>query len=185
MNRCFESTSAAKISFPSSERSIQNFWFGEERNGFSRRCQWNPFPGYVCGFCWKGKWNQMSCDCLRLACLKGPGHLKWFLPVEMQLFWSMWMLDTEDWVTETRKESACPHCPLASWNIVGFFHHLLLRGLDLQGLTVLVLCPLSPVYKQDGKCNSSSCQGHFSFLSAADLFSQTPGSPAILPLEGK
>lgn len=55
MNRCFESTSAAKISFPSSERSIQNFWFGEERNGFSRRCRWNPFPGYVCGFCWKGK----------------------------------------------------------------------------------------------------------------------------------
>ena len=62
------------------------------------------------------KWNQLSCDCSRIACLKGPGHLKWFSPVEMQLFWSMWMLDTEDWVTETREESACPHCPVASWN---------------------------------------------------------------------
>lgn len=115
MNRCFESTSVAKISFPSSERSIQNFWFGEERNGFSRRCPWNPFPGYVC--VWflleRKKWNQLSCDCSWIACLKGPGHLKEFLPVEMQLFWSMWMLDTGNWVTETRKESTCPQCPVA------------------------------------------------------------------------
>ena len=35
--------------------SVRNFWFGEERNGFSRNCWWEPLPGTQCGFCWRGE----------------------------------------------------------------------------------------------------------------------------------
>lgn len=119
MNRYFESTSAAKISFPSSERSVQNFWFGEEQNGFSRRCWWNPFPGYVCGFCCKGKSETSWAVIVHgLPAWKDLGIWSGFylLKCSYSGVCECWIEETE---LQKREESACPHCPVASWNFVG------------------------------------------------------------------